>query len=1682
MINLRKKYNYNKLNFKQNFKKYRLNYKAENFNKHTTYSHKQKPFDFSKFSFWFYIESNDLITNYKKLFNLRIKNVLIFILNNRIKLVIVYIFFYSFLNVFNIFNKDFFFTIGNFNSLISLNKIILIHKKNSDSCKYTLSLSKKKLSKSKYYSNNIDIIGIKMSIKSLKEDFIFLNTLKTNDCSFYGYLNTFKNIYFNFYFIFDYEDNKVNSIYNVNIKNNKIKFKDKENNIFYLIKTKYYNKFLNTNIFYKVRIIIYLIKNTSIFHNHNIHKIFKFYFIIKKYYNKYYNKFVNPNIFYKVRIIIYLIKNTSILYINKIHKIFKLYLNITKYYNHRILYKKLKYKYTEFKREISEKLIKYKITMSIHVLSNNLNLLKIFKYLLNLASKRRFIYTILSFRVFKIYFISNLNSIIKKFILNLLNLVLLSLYHLYANIIFIFINITTKYNKNIVKLNLNKLLNYNYTELDFNIIFNNKEKNLFPYFKNNSLISLFLKTNSGFNKTKKIVFCTKKFPYNVNIKNKYNNLLYRYFYKILFTPNIKLNNFLKNELLKKLIQKEYDNFSNFINKDIFFNLDLSFKDTFILDKTVDLFKTSYTMDDPLINFDFSIDYCEEYTQINKKKIYKKYFNFCFKKIFRIITKYFKSYINYRKISISNHLGPNLRKNIENSYQSCIQFIYRFNLEFKKYFKDTLKFFIKIFFLNSNSHSKKIDYFVEEFPFIKMTKFLLKFYINDSSKPLLAFKSKFILNLIKKDNIIEIIRYDQFKFAKYILLFKLFFSYIFIFIILKYFKLNLKIINLLKIEYERNLVLMTKKYGIDLYVKLCKYGYLETCMKHKVSLYHNIFVTCKNEIFSIINEIKKSIIRFFIVDILFTLLEIDKVKTPYYYTKANFNLKRRYLNIKMKYKEYLHFYTESNFKKWYKFFIYDFYYLRTSISQKLFINFSKDITEEFYKRILKNQDQEDIYTSIVDQEAFDTTIMSNQSETQFEFESWINTNDLNFTEERPFLIQFINIFLNINKDKKLCNSFFKNISIKHSENLNCLENGYLYLIYFLDMLRIHAKSENIFNITEENRLFIANYKQISEFVFCKTNNYEIELRKRRKKPFSFSLTTIPSSSKGLLVVGQSEEVFFLQEKIRKDYADLPFIILNPIPKELSDYEIAKYSYDESDLPFVDKFDSTKIDIKKMLKKKFNKGTFEFENILNNLMPKRKTSIYDVFNIVTQFQLIDSISSCIICIPNIHLCHYSLKFQQFYELNNLISKFTKNNIILASTNKPQEIDPILIGYDKLSKCILLKKPTLEIKKIYIFNLLKTKGFYIENEELLHEHLNRTNLRYLSILTNQTLSFSLTQNKMLLDSQIIKNFIFYCFRFNQFTKKGQKVPMGIVFYQVGRFFVQMRLNSLIIDPMSVYLIDFKTQKYPLYKNYYELGTNIKKVTLIIYLLICSAGLISYKFFNTLESQNITHEYFNYDLNLITNLLNLERFFYFSSFRLINLIDNLKKNENEILKINKYNLIKSSIVDFSDRNAYIYETDILPTTNPSNKKFNLLFNILLDHFLTNKQQDSLVLKIDLEKPQIKKDSSIPYDKFMYVMYENYRFSDQLRAFVYNILKPLLDKNLMFNNKYDYDDSYKYNYQYKNPKTNLLLKMHYEATDYLKKLFEKNNQLINKIFKILIQKEFIFQDNFKNLILNINI
>ncbi|KAF5796783.1 hypothetical protein HanRHA438_Chr08g0368041 [Helianthus annuus] len=82
----------------------------------------------------------------------------------------------------------------------------------------------------------------------------------------------------------------------------------------------------------------------------------------------------------------------------------------------------------------------------------------------------------------------------------------------------------------------------------------------------------------------------------------------------------------------------------------------------------------------------------------------------------------------------------------------------------------------------------------------------------------------------------------------------------------------------------------------------------------------------------------------------------------------------------------------------------------------------------------------------------------------------------------------------------------------------------------------------------------------------------------------------------------------------------------------------------------------------------------------------------------------------------------------------------------------------------------------------------------------------------------------------------------KFFWFTPTFPTCP--ILFYQIGRAVAQnVLLSNCPIDPISIYMKKKSCNEvdFYLYNWYFELGTSMKKLTILLYLLSCSAGSVT-------------------------------------------------------------------------------------------------------------------------------------------------------------------------------------------------------------------------------------------------
>jgi hypothetical protein len=121
--------------------------------------------------------------------------------------------------------------------------------------------------------------------------------------------------------------------------------------------------------------------------------------------------------------------------------------------------------------------------------------------------------------------------------------------------------------------------------------------------------------------------------------------------------------------------------------------------------------------------------------------------------------------------------------------------------------------------------------------------------------------------------------------------------------------------------------------------------------------------------------------------------------------------------------------------------------------------------------------------------------------------------------------------------------------------------------------------------------------------------------------------------------------------------------------------------------------------------------------------------------------------------------------------------------------------------------------------------------------------SSVRDLVALTNEALLISITQNKLIIDTNIIRSTLH-----RQIWDLRSQVRSvhdhGILFYQIGRAVAQnVLLSNCCIDPISIYMKKKSCNEGDsyLYKWYFELGTEHEEIndTSLSFELFCRIGL---------------------------------------------------------------------------------------------------------------------------------------------------------------------------------------------------------------------------------------------------
>nr|YP_009556053.1 hypothetical protein RF2 [Sarcobatus vermiculatus]YP_009556070.1 hypothetical protein RF2 [Sarcobatus vermiculatus]QBC69849.1 hypothetical protein RF2 [Sarcobatus vermiculatus]QBC69850.1 hypothetical protein RF2 [Sarcobatus vermiculatus]QBE88282.1 hypothetical chloroplast RF2 [Sarcobatus vermiculatus]QBE88302.1 hypothetical chloroplast RF2 [Sarcobatus vermiculatus] len=469
------------------------------------------------------------------------------------------------------------------------------------------------------------------------------------------------------------------------------------------------------------------------------------------------------------------------------------------------------------------------------------------------------------------------------------------------------------------------------------------------------------------------------------------------------------------------------------------------------------------------------------------------------------------------------------------------------------------------------------------------------------------------------------------------------------------------------------------------------------------------------------------------------------------------------------------------------------------------------------------------------------------------ESWVASSDSIDDEEREFLVQFSTL----TKEKRIDQIL---LSLTHSDHLSKNDSGYqmieqpgaIYLRYLVDIHKKYLMNYE-FNTSclAERRVFLAHYQTITySQTSCGANSFHFP---SHGKPFSLRLALSPS--RGILVIGSigTGRSYLVKYLATNSYVPFITVFLNKFldnkPKgflidDIDDIDAnddIDTSDDIDDIDDIDASDDIDRDLDTELLTMMNALTMD-------MMPE-----IDQFSITLQFELAKAMSPCIIWIPNIH--DLDVNESNYLSLGLLVNYLsrdcerwsTRNILVIASTHIPQKVDPSLIAPNKLNTCIKIRRLLIPQQRKHFFTLSYTKGFHLE-KKMFHTNgfgsiIMGSNVRDLVALTNEALSISITQKKSILDTNTIRSAL-HRQTWDLRSQVRSVEDHGILFYQIGRAVAQnVLLSNCPIDPISIYMKKKSCNEgYSyLYKWYFELGTSMKKLTILLYLLSCSAGSVA-------------------------------------------------------------------------------------------------------------------------------------------------------------------------------------------------------------------------------------------------
>nr|YP_010193663.1 hypothetical protein Ycf2 [Zostera japonica]YP_010193681.1 hypothetical protein Ycf2 [Zostera japonica]QZQ52883.1 hypothetical protein Ycf2 [Zostera japonica]QZQ52901.1 hypothetical protein Ycf2 [Zostera japonica] len=485
------------------------------------------------------------------------------------------------------------------------------------------------------------------------------------------------------------------------------------------------------------------------------------------------------------------------------------------------------------------------------------------------------------------------------------------------------------------------------------------------------------------------------------------------------------------------------------------------------------------------------------------------------------------------------------------------------------------------------------------------------------------------------------------------------------------------------------------------------------------------------------------------------------------------------------------------------------------------------------------------------------------------ESWVANSHWIDDAEREFLVQFSTL----TREKRIAKIL---LSLTHRDLLSKNDSGYqmieqpgsIYLRYLVD---IHKKYLMNYEFNRsclaERRIFFAHYQTITySQTSCGATSFHFP---SHGKPFSLRLALSPS--RGILVIGSigTGRSYLVKYLATNSYVPFIMVFTN---KFLNDKD-----KDDSNDIHIDDSDDIHID-----------NDFDTELLTMYMTPK-----IDLFDIISQFELAKAMSPCIIGIPNIHDLYVNeSNYLSLGLLVNYLSRdcercSTRNILVIASTHIPQKVDPALIAPNKLNTCIKIRRLLIPQQRKHFFILSYTRGFHLE-KKMFHTNGFRSltadsNARDLVALIDEALSISITQNKSIIETNTIRSALHkQTWYFRSQLRSVQ--DHGIFLYQIGRAVAQnVFLSNCSIDPIYIYMKkkprkerDSYLYNSYLYKWYFELGTSMKKLTILLFFFSCSAGSATQDLWSSLrpdEKKKITfYGFVENDFDLVHGLLEVE------------------------------------------------------------------------------------------------------------------------------------------------------------------------------------------------------------------